>query len=395
MASVTLLTYTDLIAHLQHFTRGGGQDVEQSDYRDALQMVYRDLISGREWRYFVTDCRILLNAPYSTGTLTFDPTAYTYPNEVLLSGGTWPSWAALGRIKIGNNIFAVQERKSDTILTLAANSNPGIYTAAASGGWTIYRNIYTLPSDFRSMYEPLAEQTQLRLRFIEPEQWHWLETIDANSCDAPNFWTIMGDPQFLGQMCIVVQSYVNSTQGLRFLYQREPRPLRYTGYDSADYAGTVSGSADSTAITGIGTAFTSAHIGSVIRFTQSTATDATKYPTGLNGLNPFTEQKIITDVASATSITVDTPLSADYLNKPYRISDPVDLFPAMVNALLKGAEKELANLRNRDDVEMRAAEYHTARMRAANADSMLQIPRHARMWRDFGLHSLTGPDAYD
>jgi hypothetical protein len=231
------------------------------------------------------------------------------------------------------------------------------------------------------------------MQYLEPDQWQHLELRDPSSSGSPIFWTIMGDPNFLGQMSIVVQPNASTAQGIRFLYQRELRPLRYTGYDANDYVGTVSGTVGGTTITGSGTAFAARHVGSVIRFTQSTETGFNGNPTGSSGLNPFTEQKIITARASATSITVDSVLEETYTAKKYTISDPLDLYPAMVNALLRGAEYQLSNLRNRDDVRLREVAYQKERLRAANADSMLQFSRTTnRCYDAYGLTSPLGAD---
>jgi len=392
MASVTLLTYYDLISHLMNFTRGGGMDAEQSDYRDAVQHAFRDLVQGREWRYLFSEYRLALDAPYTTGTIAYDYTGGTYERMVTLTSGTWPTWAALGRITIAGITYDVEDRKSSTVITLSANNCPAA-DIAASTAYALYHNVYSLPIDFRSIYEPMSETSEGIMQYLEPDQWQHLELRDPSSAGSPIFWTIMGDPNFLGQMAIVVQPNASTAQGIRFLYQRELRPLRFTGYDAADYVGTVSGTVDGTTITGSGTAFADRHVGSVIRFTQSTETGFNGNPTGMSGLNPFTEQKIITARASATSITVDSPLEETYLAKKYTISDPLDLYPAMVNALLRGAEYQLSNLRNRDDVRLREVAYQKERLRAANADSMLQFSRTTnRCYDAYGLTRPLGAD---
>lgn len=393
MASVTLLTYYDLVSHLMNYTRGGGMDAEQSDYRDAIQFAFRDLVQGREWRYLVSEYRVALDAPYSTGTVAYDYTGGTYERMLTLTTGTWPTWAALGRITIANITYDVEARKSSSVITLAAANSP-VADIASGTSYALYHNVYSLPIDFRSIYEPLSESSYGIMQYLEPDQWQHLELVDPSSSGSPIFWTIMGDPNFLGQMAIVVQPNASTSQGIRFLYQREPRPLRYTGYDANDYVGTVSGTVGGTTVTGTSTAFADRHVGSVIRFTQSTATDSTKYPTGTGGLNPFTEQKVITARSSATSITVDSALEETYTSKPYTISDPIDLYPAMVNALLCCAEYRLSSLRNRDDVGQREVAYRKERMRAANADSMLNFSRGgaSRTLDIFGLTQPLGSD---
>lgn len=368
MTTPYLITYRDVIDHLNHYVRGGAQDAEQTDLREAIQFAYRDFALGREWRYFLSEYRAQLEAAYTTGTVAYDHTGGAYERQLTLTGGSWPDWAAYGRVILGGIVYDVEQRQSYSVLTLTAANNPGA-DVASGATYTLYRSHYTLPSDFRSLTRPLAEQNDAYLRYVDPADWQYLEHVAPNTASSPIYWTLVGDPNFVGSMAIAVQPYLTTAQGIRFTYQRDPRPLRYSGYAASEYAGTISASLASTTVTGSGTAFTTGMIGSVLRLTSSG-----DYPSGLNGLNPFDEQKIITAVASATSLTIDTPTTAAYSAKKYVISDYIDLFPGYINCFYDLAAYRLAQLRNRSDLVLRRELYKASRLRAQAADAMLLRP---------------------
>jgi hypothetical protein len=132
------------------------------------------------------------------------------------------------------------------------------------------------------------------------------------------------------------------------MYEAEPRALKIL----EENAGTCTVS--SLSVTGSGTAFDSSMVGSVIRFTTST-TDA---PTSLEGYissdNPYDEYRVITAVASATSLTIDEAVSGTYSGTKFSISDPLDIdVTSMYTCLLRMAEVEYGRLSGAPDLSTR------------------------------------------
>ena len=134
-------------------------------------------------------------------------------------------------------------------------------------------------------------------------------------------------------MAMYVQYEPATAEGLRFYYRRFPRRIKYS--DSS--TGTVSGTTSGTAITLSGATFSSDMVGSVIRF----GTSAIK-PTGIRGLNPWIDQKIITAYTDATHVTVDSAPSVNHSSVKYVVSDPLDLRPTMIEPFLRGCEWKLS-----------------------------------------------------
>jgi hypothetical protein len=372
MPAPELLTYADLIDRLRVYSQGGAGDAQQADFRHAIQSAYRELTFVREWRYFQSRGRITLAAPYSTGTIVYDHTGGAYERLVTLTTGTWPTWARYGRLLIDTDLYEVAERLSGTQLTLRADSNPGADVASTS--YTIYRNSYTLPGDMVSVTKFQGDNGNWELLRVPPHELTELEKRSQAS-GTPVYYCIFGSPDVLASFAITFWPYPNAAENIDFLYRRRPRVMRYTGYGTAERQGTVAGTATGTSITGTTTAFTSAMIGSVIRFG-----DATNAPEGLGGLHPYVEQKVITAVDDETTLTVDTPLLNTYSAVKYTISDPVDIDPVLIEPLFACAQKHLASFRKPERSGAATAIYQQALIQAMEQDSRFSEDWPADIW---------------
>jgi hypothetical protein len=113
-------------------------------------------------------------------------------------------------------------------------------------------------------------------------------------------------------------------------------------------------------------------VGSFLRTSQST----TLAPTGYGGPNPYDDQRRIDSYTSTTSIGVFPAMDYAHSGCKYLISDPIDVAPHMINALLRGAEYHLALARGRNEDRAERA-YQTALLKAREADSIIKQPRVA------------------
>ena len=127
----------------------------------------------------------------------------------------------------------------------------------------------------------------------------------------------------------------------------------------------MSTTASSATVTASGTSFTSDMVGSVIRI--GTTAD---FPSGLEGLNPFSEERVIISVDSGTQVTVDASFDNTASAAKYRISDPVDVEDgAMYEAFLAYAELRLSMLLKDDDIPLKEEIYAGALRMAMQADN--------------------------
>lgn len=353
-ATPDLFTYQDALEHLEATTLGGAMDSERRDFRSAVLGAYPDLASRYDWLYYHTEHDIRLEATYSTGTITYDNstkqvTIYDV-DDLAETTSTWPTNATEGRIKINDIRYPIESRVSSTVIKLPDENNPGEdistvtpYTtnatkvaAVANKGTTTYtwlKTSYTLPADFKDMDPPHAASSNLSQSPVSLNSIMSFERHVRASANPPRWYAIGPDPNRYGQMAMYVQYEPSTAEGLRFYYRRFPRRIKYS--DSS--TGTVSNSGTTVTLAGTGASFSSEMVGSVIRF----GTSATK-PSGIRGLNPWQEQRIITAYTDANTVTVDSAPSSTFSGVKYVVSDPLDLRPTMIEPFLRGCEWKLS-----------------------------------------------------
>jgi hypothetical protein len=114
---------------------------------DALDMVS----SERLWPHLLRRAMLSLHGPYSTGTITITNGSA----NVELVGGTWPSWAASGKLFVQNQIIDVYTRTDNDTLTMA-----DVWGATTISGATyiLYQNEYDLPDDLWRFHKNLPGQ---------------------------------------------------------------------------------------------------------------------------------------------------------------------------------------------------------------------------------------------
>lgn len=360
MATIALTTYRDLMDHTLDYLGSSASKDANRDARRAIQAAYRELTYSHRWSYFYQRGRLNTVASYTTGTITYTHTGGSSERLVTLAGGTWPSWADLGQIAVNNIVYQVAERKSDTLITLSINSNPGANVAAGTS-YTLYRDSYVLPVDFLACDEMINTNNYLRLRFVPPGTWLSRQRI-LHSPATPHIYSIAGGADYYGAMSVSFFPPPDQIYAIDFLYQRRPRPLLIDEYKT----GTASVNATSTTVTGTGTTWTSSMVGSAIRLSGNT----TDFPTNNIGANLYVAERIITAFTSATSITVDAAINTGYTGVKYLISDPVDIEEgAMMNALLRCIEKQTTISRIMRNEQIAEETYRKTLLWARETDS--------------------------
>jgi hypothetical protein len=364
------LTYYDAVESLIVSSFGGPQDAEQRDIRTAIHRAYDELTTIRDWAYYHVHGRIVLQAPYDTGTVTSSGATVT------LTGGTWPTWAASGAyLKVGEEICRVASRTSGSVVVL--DSDLALKADVTGASYTLYRSVYPLPDDFRNLDEPSDEYNWWSGLYVTPDQAMKIERV-SNSSGEPYHWTLIKDPDSSG-WAIKVVGYPTGTQTLDFTYRRTARPIRYSGHEAALRQGTLARS--TTAVTGSGTAFSSAMVGSVLRIG-----DTTNIPGPIESLNPWVSEAKITAVASATSLTTDASGTVASTTK-YLITDPLDLAPHMHGAMDSACDYWLARIRGSG--EDKAFQLYQRDLRLAmEQDQLAPLSGRSRyVWHDGGWRS--------
>jgi hypothetical protein len=367
------LTYFDLVESLIVSSFGGPQDAEQRDIRTAIHRAYDELTTIRDWAYYHVHGRIITEAPYSTGAVS------SSGDTVTLAGGTWPAWAGQGYLKVGENIARVASRTSGTVIVLDA-SLP-LKTAASDDPYTLYRTVYPLPADFRNMDEPSDEYNWWAGLYVTPDQSMKLERV-SNTSGTPLHWTIIKDPDSTG-WAIKLMGYPTERETIDFTYRRSARPIRYSGHEAALRQGTISRSGST--VTGVGTAFSAATVGSVLR-----VGDTTNSPGPIESLTPWVEEALITGHVSATELSAGSGTVAAATK--YLITDPIDVARHMHQAMDSACDYWLARIRGVKADDAFGLYQRDLRL-AMEQDQLAPISGRSRnVWHDGGWRSPLRPD---
>ena len=272
-----LLTYQDAIDHL--ITKEQSSREHQL-LRMAIKYCYEtDLpqkAPGGKWKYYLKEHDQRLEALYDTGTITYDHTGGA--SERLLTFSTALTGNPLDnliyyRIRIDSVNYAISTKLSSTTAQLSVDNNPGENVASGTS-FQLYRNRYTLPPDFQSMFPPLNEDVWAQY-YLPVQDFQQLERQIWRQSDEPFRFTILPDPNVVGQMAIGFADIPSADGSVRFLYYRMPRQLKFHGYEEDILATTCTGTAATNTVTTSSAIGTSDWAGRFIRFY-----DTSNHPTG-------------------------------------------------------------------------------------------------------------------
>lgn len=354
MSVIETYTFEDVIEHALDMYDIDPTPRNRRQARRALVRAYRDLPQMRSWTCFTRQSVLNTVASYSTGTVDYDHTGGTYERQVTLTSGTWPTWAAIGRLLINNVIYTVDERKSSTVLTLDENSNPGSDIAAGET-YEIFRESYPLPNNFRKLIQVMDTSNQKVIPIVDDLFQHIASNSTYRAPGTPWIAALRNDGEAYGTTSLVFSPPPSTSRSYDIAYETKPRD--FTVGNETYTSGTITTSAGSTTVTGTGTSWSAGlHQGAILRVSSSSQ----RLPTSLVGvrqdnlLNPYVAQRTIVKVNSATSITVDASIDTTYTGVMYTISDPIDLeTTSMMTAFFRLVELELARLLTRQDVPQR------------------------------------------
>lgn len=307
--------------------------------RRAVLEAYRDLPTYHGWHY-LKKAWVLNSEPcLQDGMIT-----YTQSTQQLTltstDGAIWPANSIYGYIWINGVTYRIIQRTSDTVLTLDPNSNPGAdITTPTAYIW--FRSCYPLPNDYRRHGRMFESSTKRELTFGENDDLHASYFSLFSKPTTSWEFTVRGSEQTIGGMVLELNPPPDTLRGYVFLYQRQPRDLLTYSYST----GTVSSS--STTITGIGTAFTAAMVGCVMRFGDSGNLPSGPIGISQTGIDPVAEVRV-TAVSSSTVLTVDTAI-ATLSGVKFTISDPLEVeYASMLSPLFRLSEFKFAENNKRE-----------------------------------------------
>lgn len=108
-------SYSSLLERVGHYLfgiRSSFSSDQTTDIEECIQDGLRDVYAAHPWSFFKPIEDLTTTAPYATGTVTIAA------GVVTLVGGTFPSWAAEGILKVSNSYYSVASRDGNTQITL-------------------------------------------------------------------------------------------------------------------------------------------------------------------------------------------------------------------------------------------------------------------------------------
>jgi hypothetical protein len=336
------ITAHDLQTRLMSYLGSNPEGASHADCNRAILDAYREMPGLHTWTYLLQVARLFRNAPYDTGTVEYDHTGGTYERQMTLTDGVWPTWAARGYIRLGTVISYVDQRISDTVITLDATYNPGADVAALTE-YEIVQDSYQLPIDFTVGDRGLPENNWGEMQYCRPADWLALQRCSQSSGDTRTY-TFMADPKAAGRLCFRIFPAPDTAETIDFIYRRKCRDINT--WEQTTGRASVSAGQNLINLSDGGT-FKNQHVGAVIRLSAT----ANSLPTAPEGLNPCAIERTILQLVSSTQAQVDDTVSDTYASVAYRISDPIDIEPtAMYNALYAACIRHLCFARNRKEL---------------------------------------------
>jgi len=375
---MSYLAYFDLVENLIVSSYGGPQDAEQRDIRTAVQRAYNEVTTINEWSHYYTHGRIITQPQYQTGTVAFNAST----NQLTLSGGVWPTWAALGAVSIGRLIAKVDSRASDTVLQL--DSTLTFATSYSAGqAYVLYQTDYPLPADFRNMDEPSNEFNWWAGLYLKPDEAMKLERV-GNRSGRPWHWTVLKNPNGTGYILKLV-GYPTAQETLDFTYRRYPRQMRWSGHEPAARFNSVSTNDPTEILSGThGQAFNASMVGSLIRIGSTAA-----FPGPIESLTPYVSENIISSVTTTVDDN-DTAIisgSDSVASQKAIVTDPADVARHMQTALHSCASYWLDRIRG-GKADQSFATYQRDLKLAMEQDQLAPLSGRTReIWHDGGWRS--------
>lgn len=338
--SESVHTYQDMLDYCVDILDGGQRTKSTNFLAQVITGALNDLYLAHEWQYYLDEHRVTLSANYDTGTIEFDLTGHADSERALvITTGTWPSWAKRGRVRIGDIVYIVEDTvtANAAVLKLDETFSP-VADVAAGTSYNLFRSVYTLPDDFMAFRDSImVENNYWITHYISPSEWlrrerYWQTTSQTWA------WTIMRDPDELGRWAVWTDPSPDAADPLGFIFRRRPRRMRWKGTESTARVTVNDGTTavgDSTVI--LTTTLPQNMVGSVIRFHD----DTTNWPTGLSGQYPYLEQQQIKSISGTTVTFEGTTTYAITDTSKAVVTDYIDLHETMLEAFKAGIELRL------------------------------------------------------
>lgn len=220
---------TILCSDLTAYARVQARNVVGSQSDTVLLQAVNNAIAwvatSHLWERYKTHGEISLQAPYTTGTVTTVEDDAT----VTLATGSWPTWAAYGKLLISGKLYRIASRTSTSEVELTTAWKGTGVTAAT---YQLVRDEYTLPTDclkFGRFYPGMAwgyGGNPSAMEMVLEAQHNY-----SYGLKYPEMWCIHGSGN---SDKLMLYPWPTASNNLPFWYYRKPALLT-AGGDTADF----------------------------------------------------------------------------------------------------------------------------------------------------------------
>lgn len=311
---VEIYTLHELVHRLILRVMGTDKDRTRALAVRAIQDAIRSLCAKHKWKYYKRQARMTTSAPLTTN-INYDLTGGAHERMATITDGqTWPSDVTYGELIIGDNPYRVMRRISDTVVTLEPDF---AYPRDYSGGVVWERRSYTFTREIVKLVSLVSLTGNRHIEYLPSSEFSAADRSRWGS-GLITYCTLHNQgSQFGGTELTLIPSpiEVETLEATATVAPIIPKIELVSGTDAAvtDYDVTVSGAS-----------FTKKLIGSVFRLGS---TD--RAPTHFDS-DQWDHQAFITDVPSATTLTLSEAIPAPASERGYAISSPIDIHTSVM-----------------------------------------------------------------
>ncbi len=147
VTSSSSILNSDLLAYARVQVRNATGAQSDSVLQQVVNNAIAWISTAKFWNFYKTYGDFTLREPYSIGTIALTAASTT----CTLTTGTWPTWAASGKLKIGDKVYRIASRTSGSVVVLATAWAEDAETAAT---YVIFQDEYALASDLLKFGRP-------------------------------------------------------------------------------------------------------------------------------------------------------------------------------------------------------------------------------------------------
>lgn len=222
--SASGVSFAELVAYARRMARNSSGSLADTQLGSAVNDALGMIATSKQWERYKQDGMWSIHGQYTTGTITTTKGDAT----VTLATGTWPSWAALGKLRIKSKVYRIASRTSDTEVELI---EPWNQDALSGETYVIFQDEYALPSDLFMFGRLLpGENWAYGGEPVGVEQLFEAMSYFPYGFRYPNMWAIHGRNS---SMKLMMYPFPNIDTNCAYWYYRKPAVL-VNGTDVAD-----------------------------------------------------------------------------------------------------------------------------------------------------------------